>query len=215
MRHALRELLSLYVELGDAAARREIEGVRSVASRSVTRRLPFDGPASFARGSRSRSTATRLRSRARAPSARRGARPAFLAPGGDQLLHRNRSQEHRSGARSCDGRRDSDSVRSLEWLRELASAPFRFDFHQALRRLEVAFGELPRWGQAARPRDEPVRFGQDPSLAFAPSAVGEFRPPTDDRPGQLLVAFFGLFGPNGPLPPAPHGVRARAHPALG
>jgi type VI secretion system protein ImpG len=46
----LRELLSLYVELGDAAARREIEGVRSVTSRSVTRRLPFDGPASFARG---------------------------------------------------------------------------------------------------------------------------------------------------------------------
>jgi type VI secretion system protein ImpH len=86
------------------------------------------------------------------------------------------------------------------WLRELASAPFRFDFHQALRRLEVAFGDLPRWGQGAKPRDEPVRFGQDPSLAFAPSALGEFRPPTDDKPAQLLVAFFGLFGPNGPLP---------------
>jgi len=46
----LRELLNLYSDLGEASARREIEGIRSVASRSVTRRLPFDGPASFARG---------------------------------------------------------------------------------------------------------------------------------------------------------------------
>jgi type VI secretion system protein ImpH len=89
---------------------------------------------------------------------------------------------------------------SVEWLRELARAPFQFDFHQALRRLEVAFAALPRWGEAARPRDEPVRFGQDPSLAFAPAALGEFKPPTDDRPARLMVAFFGLFGPHGPLP---------------
>jgi type VI secretion system protein ImpG len=46
----LRQLLHLYSELGDATARREIEGVRAVSSRSITRRLPFDGPASFARG---------------------------------------------------------------------------------------------------------------------------------------------------------------------
>jgi type VI secretion system protein ImpG len=46
----LRQLLQLYGDLGSAALRREIDGVRSVASASVTRRLPFDGPASFARG---------------------------------------------------------------------------------------------------------------------------------------------------------------------
>jgi type VI secretion system protein ImpG len=46
----LRQLLQLYGDLGSAALRREIDGVRSVTTTSVTRRLPFDGPASFARG---------------------------------------------------------------------------------------------------------------------------------------------------------------------
>jgi type VI secretion system protein ImpG len=47
---ALREMLALYGDLDDAAVRRQIEGVRSAAGRPVVRRLPFDGPASFARG---------------------------------------------------------------------------------------------------------------------------------------------------------------------
>jgi type VI secretion system protein ImpG len=47
---ALREMLALYGELGDAAVRRQIEGVRSAVGRPVVRRLPLDGPASFARG---------------------------------------------------------------------------------------------------------------------------------------------------------------------
>jgi len=46
----LRQLLQLYAELGTVGLRREIEGVRSIQSSPVTRRLPFDGPASFARG---------------------------------------------------------------------------------------------------------------------------------------------------------------------
>jgi type VI secretion system protein ImpG len=46
----LRQLLQLYAELGSAALRRQIDGVRSIQSTSITRRLPFDGPASFARG---------------------------------------------------------------------------------------------------------------------------------------------------------------------
>jgi type VI secretion system protein ImpG len=46
----LRELLHLYGDLGTDVVRREIEGVRSVETTPVTRRLPLDGPASFARG---------------------------------------------------------------------------------------------------------------------------------------------------------------------
>jgi type VI secretion system protein ImpG len=46
----LREMLELYADLGVAGARREIDGLRAVKSASVVRRLPFDGPASFARG---------------------------------------------------------------------------------------------------------------------------------------------------------------------
>jgi type VI secretion system protein ImpH len=88
----------------------------------------------------------------------------------------------------------------LSRLRGLIEAPYGFDFHQAMRRLECAYRELPRWGEAARPNDEPVRIGQQPSLAFVPSAVEEFEAPKESTPGRLTVAFFGLFGTNGPLP---------------
>ena len=47
---ALRELLSLYSDDADAAAQRQIEGVISVSSRPITRRLPTSGPISFGRG---------------------------------------------------------------------------------------------------------------------------------------------------------------------
>jgi type VI secretion system protein ImpG len=46
----LRQMLQLYADLGSTSSQREIEGVRSVQSRPVTRRLPLAGPASFARG---------------------------------------------------------------------------------------------------------------------------------------------------------------------
>jgi type VI secretion system protein ImpG len=49
---ALRELLALYGDSADAVIRRQIEGLRSVTSQSVTRRLPFPGPAAFGRGTR-------------------------------------------------------------------------------------------------------------------------------------------------------------------
>jgi len=47
---ALRELLSLYTETNDRIMRRQIESVRSVQSRAVTRRMPVPGPIVFGRG---------------------------------------------------------------------------------------------------------------------------------------------------------------------
>jgi type VI secretion system protein ImpH len=89
---------------------------------------------------------------------------------------------------------------SVAWLKALGLTPHAFDFHQALRRVEVAFKHLPRWGEAAKPRDEPLRLGQDPSLSFMPSAVRSFSPGTEHTPPRLSVGFLGLFGPQGPLP---------------
>lgn len=88
----------------------------------------------------------------------------------------------------------------VTWLRALARAPYEFDFHQAMRRLERAFRELPRWGEALRPTDEPIRLGQDPFLNFAPSTILGFTPASEKRPPRMAVAFLGLFGPHGPLP---------------
>ena len=47
---ALRELLSLYADLGDPASRRQITGVRSSSTRPIVRKLPIEGPPSFVRG---------------------------------------------------------------------------------------------------------------------------------------------------------------------
>ncbi|WP_248323886.1 MULTISPECIES: type VI secretion system baseplate subunit TssF [unclassified Caballeronia] len=47
---ALRELLALYCPADDAAALRQIEGLRSVSSEPVVRRLPSPGPIVFGRG---------------------------------------------------------------------------------------------------------------------------------------------------------------------
>ena len=47
---ALRQILRLYAPAGDAAAQRQIEGLRSVRLEPVVRRLPMPGPITFGRG---------------------------------------------------------------------------------------------------------------------------------------------------------------------
>jgi type VI secretion system protein ImpG len=49
---ALRELLGLYATRAEASLKRQVEGVLSVESRAVFRRLPLPGPVSFGRGLR-------------------------------------------------------------------------------------------------------------------------------------------------------------------
>jgi type VI secretion system protein ImpG len=47
---ALRELLALYCHPGDPNAQRQVEGVRSIASKAITRRMPSPGPIAVGRG---------------------------------------------------------------------------------------------------------------------------------------------------------------------
>ena len=88
---------------------------------------------------------------------------------------------------------------ALALFSRLSESPHAFDFYQALRQLECLFPSNPRWGHARRPADEPVRFGQEPELTFAPAPLASFGTGRDGRP-RLQVRLFGLFGPNGPLP---------------
>ncbi len=94
-------------------------------------------------------------------------------------------------------RTPTDSV-ALE--KALAQTPYRFDFFQALRRLECLHAEQPRLGRSLRAADDPIRLTQPPSLAFAPATVTAFEPGNEGRPPRLAVDFLGLLGPNGPLP---------------
>ena len=85
-------------------------------------------------------------------------------------------------------------------LRDIAAAPHRYDFFHALRLIEALHADKPRLGQARRPVDEPLRLGQAADLSFAASSLS--RVDLADRSGRprVEVRFFGLFGPNGPLP---------------
>lgn len=74
------------------------------------------------------------------------------------------------------------------------------DFYQALRLLENAHQDKPRIGASLRPRDDAVRFGQDPSLGFEPGALAGARPASGAMRPRLTVNFTGLLGANGPLP---------------
>jgi type VI secretion system protein ImpH len=84
-------------------------------------------------------------------------------------------------------------------LHALLEQPESFDFFEALRRIECAWSSLPRLGTAARPADEPVRLGQVPSLAFAPSMLASAEAIGDGRV-RIRGHFLGLYGPHGPLP---------------
>ncbi len=87
----------------------------------------------------------------------------------------------------------------MTWLDRLAAFPRRFDFHAVLRRFE-ALHALVRLGDGERPADEPLRLGQTPSSAFAGSTLTAFEPGDADSPARLQVGFFGLWGPQGPMP---------------
>ncbi|HHJ17509.1 MAG TPA: type VI secretion system baseplate subunit TssG, partial [Gammaproteobacteria bacterium] len=88
----------------------------------------------------------------------------------------------------------------LTLLKRLQQAPYKFGFFEALRQIECAYPDKARIGVSSRPAEDPVRFGQEPSMAFAPSTLSSLELSKKGLPPRLSVLFFGLFGPNGPLP---------------
>ena len=86
----------------------------------------------------------------------------------------------------------------LSLLADLQREPSAYGFYLAARLLECAHPDQPRIGTSRRLRDDPIRFGQEPSLAFALSTIARAR--LDRGPPRLLVNFLGLTGPNGALP---------------
>jgi type VI secretion system protein ImpH len=82
-----------------------------------------------------------------------------------------------------------------------ANEPHQFDFYHTLRQIECQNRGFPRLGSSRRPKEDPIRLGQDPSLLFAASTFSSTAPRAKGAAvPRLAVHFFGLFGPNGPLP---------------
>jgi len=94
---------------------------------------------------------------------------------------------------------EPDGTQADPLITRLSAAPYAAEFTQAVRRLESAHRDKPRIGASSRAADDPVRFGQDPSMEFSPAEMSSVtvRP---ERPPRIALASFGLLGPNGPLP---------------
>jgi len=81
----------------------------------------------------------------------------------------------------------------------LQADPRAHDFFAVLRRMETLRPQWPRMGTALRPSQEALRLGEDPELDFAAAALQSFDASAPFAP-RLGVRFFGLLGPQGPMP---------------
>lgn len=88
----------------------------------------------------------------------------------------------------------------LSLYEALIASPEEHHVFQALRIIEAHHADAPRLGESRRARQDQVRLGQVPELAFPPSTIADFKPGTDGQPARLTNRFFGFFGPHGPLP---------------
>lgn len=83
----------------------------------------------------------------------------------------------------------------------LQQEPHRYGFFQVMRLLECAYQDKARFGTSPRPSQEPpIRLGQHVSLSFESSTLSSFTQRKQGLTPLLKQRFFGLFGPNGPMP---------------
>jgi len=75
-----------------------------------------------------------------------------------------------------------------------------YDFFAAVRLIECANPQAPKVGTSLKPADDPVRFCEEPYLAFPPSTLAKVTPDALTNVPRMYVNFIGLLGPNGPLP---------------
>ena len=95
---------------------------------------------------------------------------------------------------------DRTATQAVALEQALQAAPYKFSFFQAIRRLETLRRDRPGVGKSVRPADDPLRLAQEPYLEFAPAELSAFHPGQDGHAARLVTCFFGLLGPNGPLP---------------
>lgn len=110
---------------------------------------------------------------------------------------------------AADGARRAAALQAL--LTDVQREPWAHDFFALLRRIDALRPEAPRTGATLRPAQEALRLAQQPELDFAPAALASLQQRGALAP-RLAVRFFGLLGPQGPMPlHLSEFVRDRAH----
>jgi len=84
--------------------------------------------------------------------------------------------------------------------RSLRAHPPGFGFLALMRDIERSRPDLPRIGRNRTMKEESVRLGQEPFLAFPDCNVTHFDDSQDGRTQRVRSNFLGYFGPQGALP---------------
>ena len=97
---------------------------------------------------------------------------------------------------------DGGNAYALDALKSIKDDPRSWDFFAAVRALHTARGDRPAVGRSTRIEQDFLRFKQEPTLAFQPTELMDFKVAenTVAPAWEMRQVFFGFFGPNGPLP---------------
>ncbi len=69
---------------------------------------------------------------------------------------------------------DRTASSAVSLYRRLQQEPYKYGFFHALRQIECHHPDKARIGSSFKPVEDPVRFAQEPSMAFAPSTLSSF-----------------------------------------
>jgi type VI secretion system protein ImpH len=97
-------------------------------------------------------------------------------------------------------RKNGNKTGDVTLLREIQQAPWEYGFYSAVRMINCRFQDKARTGQAFRPSDDVIRFGQVPYTNFAPATLKSLEFIGPKGTPHLAQRFMGLWGPNGPMP---------------
>ena len=83
---------------------------------------------------------------------------------------------------------------------QILTAPYEFDFHQAVRLLEKMRPEAHPLGEGSNPLKEALSIESRVTLSPSSADIQSLTPSDTDKPPVLTVNFLGLGGIQGPLP---------------
>jgi type VI secretion system protein ImpH len=83
---------------------------------------------------------------------------------------------------------------------QIESAPYEFDFHQAIRLLEKMRPEATPLGEGSNPLKEAVAIESRVTLSPSGADIQDLTLSDTDKPPRLTINFLGLGGIQGPLP---------------
>ncbi|HZF13138.1 MAG TPA: type VI secretion system baseplate subunit TssG [Thermoanaerobaculia bacterium] len=98
---------------------------------------------------------------------------------------------------ATDGRRADPPLDELLFAED---GSFRFEFHQAVKLLEMLAPDATPVAEGSEPSVEPVRFRSRVGLDFPASEIDLLSRPKEGEPAAMVVNFLGLAGVLGPLP---------------